>query len=340
MFKHHFLPLLIVIMATSTAANAMTIKTCVTDYRGSMNTVYAKNGELIGLAKLFASESKNEAPFTLVSKDGKEQERHGTITTTIDLDEFAHSGDCSFGSNFKPLHSIDDNKPWRQFQMRFDSYYDSSIMTTYDHNGIQAELLIANGWTWGTDLATIHVFEINDGEFTPVKYDINKGNGELPAYKAGNRIMSTDGDGGLWQYRASVASDDGRIIAGYAKLDETVNFDNGSRISNKDQFAMIWQLTDSCSINKGKCNGNKASRLTSGSSSSGEIKVQAISTDQFKRKSSENASKAGLDKFDMLTFDADSTMAVVYGITTLDSGKYLLNGRSVSGKAMVSTISL
>jgi hypothetical protein len=324
----------------SNVLNAMTIQTCVTDYRGSMNVVYNNNGNFTGIAKLFASTTHNEAPFTLVSKDGKELERHGTITTTLDLNDFVASGTCSFDNRFMPIHSIDDDKPWRQFQMKFDSYYDSTIMASYNHNGIQADLMIANGWTWGSELPGIHVFEINNGEFSPIKYDINTGNGELPAYKAGNRTMSLEGDGGMWQYRASSASDDGRIIVGYARLEQDVNFDKGSRISRDEKFAMVWQITDSCSINRGKCNNKTASRLTSGSSKTGSIKVQAISRSQFARKSSENASNSGLKKFDMLNYNPDETMAYVYDVTTVSTGKYLLNGRSASGKAMVSLITL
>lgn len=323
----------------STNVFATTIQTCVSEYRGSMNAIHVKDGKVTGIAKLFSSSS--EAPFTLVAKNGAEFERHGTITTTLDLTRFAEDGEtCELGSRFTPLHSVDENSPWRQFQMRFDSIYDSTIMAKYDNNGIQSELLVANGWTWGTDLATIHVFELVDGEFLPVKYDIDSGNGELPAYKAGNRSMSTTGDGGLWQYRASAVSSDGRLIVGYARLDESVEFDKGSRISTADKFAMVWEITDSCSINRGKCNNRNASRLTSGSSKTGSIKVQSLSARQLGRNASENASKAGLKHFDMLTYDADTTMEDVYGIATIESGKYLVNGRSVSGKAMVVLVTL
>lgn len=323
------------------SAIAATIQTCVTDYRGAMNAIYVKDGQVTGISKMFASTSKNEEAFILVSKDGKERQRHGTITTTLDLTDFAADGtSCSFDNRFSPMHSIDEDSPWRQFQMKFDSAYDSTIMATYNHNGVEADLIIANGWTWGSDMSAIHVFEINNGEFSPVKFDISSGNGELPAYKAGNRTMSTSGDGGQWQYRASAVSDDGRLIAGYAKLEESVTFKNGAQLTTSDSFAMFWQITDSCSINKGKCNNKSASRLTSGSSKTGSIKVQALSANQIRRNASNNAAGDGLKKFDMLTYDADTTMKQVYGITTLGNDKYLFNGRSISGKAMVVLVTL
>ena len=327
-------------LTASTQALSATIQTCVTDFRGSMNAIHVSNGQVTGIAKLFANKD-TEQPFTLVTKEGEESQRHGTITTTLDLSAFAADGqNCFFDNRFTPVFSVDEDKPWRQFQMRFDSGYDSTITATYNHNGIQADLLVANGWTWGSATATIHVFEIVDGEFSPVKYDISTGNGELPPYKAGNRTMSSTGDGGMWQYRASAVSNDGRLIAGYAKLDEGVTFDKGSILSTADTFAMLWQIEESCTINRGQCNNKSASRLTTGSSKTGSIKVQALSANQLRRNASENASGSGLKQFDMLTYDADTTMKIVYGITTVGPNKYLLNGRSISGKAMVSLVTL
>lgn len=320
-------------------SQAATIETCSMDYSGAINAVYVSNGKVTGIAKVFASSTTDE-PFTLIAENGIEYTRHGTVTTTLDLTDFALNGTCQFENRFTPLHSIDENSPWRQFQMHRASIYDSTMLAKYDHNGVQADLLIANGWTWGDDLSSIHVFEMVDGKFNPVKYDIDTGSGQLPAYKAGNRTMSMSGDGGQWRYRASAVSADGRLIVGYAKLDETVTFNSGAKIKSSDKFGMMWQITESCEINKGKCNNKNASRLTSGSSKTGSIKVQAISDTQLSRKSSDNASDAGLKQFDLIEYDKDTLLEDVYSVTDLGNSKYLINGRSASGKAMIVRVTL
>lgn len=326
-------------MAIVGGTQAATIETCAMDYSGAINAVYQSGDKVTGIAKVFAS-SESDEPFTLIDSKGIEHVRHGTITTTIDLTDFALNGTCHFDNRFTPIHSIDENSPWRQFQMHRDSIYDSTILAKYDHDGVQADLLVANGWTWGDDLSSIHVFEMVDGKFNPIKYDIDSGNGQLPAYKAGNRSMSMSDDGGQWRYRASAISADGRLIAGYAKLDETVTFNSGAKIKSSDKFGMIWQLAPSCDINKGKCNNKNSSRLTSGSSKTGSIKVQMLSESQPKRKASDNASKEGLSKFDLIEYDKDTMLEDIYSITDLGDSKYLINGRSASGKAMIVRVTL
>lgn len=330
----------IIALLSSGAASATSIKTCTLDYSGVMNAIDVDNGVVTGVAKLFAKQSANET-FTLVAKDGQEYERSGTITTTVDLTQFAADGEsCAFDNRFTPIHSISDNRPWRQFQMRFDSYYDSNIMARYQHNGIDSKLMVANGWTWGTDMAGIHVFEMIDGEFFPVKYDIDQGNGELPAFKAGNTTMNMSGDGGLWQYRASAVSEDGRVVAGYAKLEEDVTFENGSKIKDSDKFGMIWELAESCSIDSTKCNGDDASRLTSGSDSTSNIRVRSLSASQITRDTSEKAvysngenvtiETSGLSEGQIISYDAIPTEFTIgyrfltgaenVGCTLIDTG--------------------
>lgn len=268
---------------------ATTVQTCTLDYSGVVNTVDVDNGVATGIAKLFAKEGTDDA-FTLVAENDKEYQRFGTITTTLDLTQFAADGtSCFFDNRFKPIHSVSNSRPWRQFQMRFDSFYDSNIMTKYQHNGVDTKLMVANGWTWGTDIASIHVFELNNGQFSPVKYDIDQGNGELPVYEANSVAMSTSGDGGLWQYRASAVSDDGRLVAGYAKLEDTVNFENGSVIKNSNKFGMVWEIANSCDVDSSKCNTDDASRLTTGSANSADIQVRSISAAQISRNTAEKA---------------------------------------------------
>ncbi|MCC2603931.1 hypothetical protein [Planctobacterium marinum] len=320
-------------------ARAATIETCAMDYSGAINAVYVNGGRVTGIAKIFASSSTDEA-FTLIAENGIEHTRHGTITTTLDLTDFALNGTCQFENRFTPLHSIDEDSPWRQFQMHRASIYDSTMLAKYDHNGVQADLLIANGWTWGDDLSSIHVFEMVNGKFNPVKYDIDTGNGQLPPYKAGNRTMSVSGDGGQWRYRASAVSADGRLIVGYAKLDETVTFNSGVKIKSSDKFGMMWQITESCAVNRGKCNNQNASRLTSGSSKTGSIAVQSISDTQLQRDSSDKASNSELPQFDNITYDKASLLEDVYSVTDLGNNKYLINGRSASGKAMIVRVTL
>lgn len=475
-------------LVSASPAMATTVQTCTMDYSGVINTVDVDNGVVTGIAKLFAKQSDGES-FTLVAKNGNEYTRSGTITTTVDLTQFSADGEsCNFDNRFTPAHSISEKSPWRQFQMRFDSYYDSNIMARYDHNGIESKLMVANGWTWGTDMAGIHVFEFINGEFFPVKYDVDQGNGELPAFKAGDKVMSMSGDGGLWQYRASAVSDDGRLVAGYAKLEESVRFEQGFSISSAEKFGMVWEIAESCDVDSSKCAQNDASRLTSGSQNSADIAVRSISGSQITRNSGVKAkysngenltytdaalgdgqvisydsipesftigyrfthgadevictlmdaegaltqenkrervdpyliygeSNSGTDQvvyntrdkslfeegelkltihvfpdreckgesfysdtitvtinktdntsspgtpaivatevlsgefylvdvqeeannFEMLSFDPDSTMESVYGITTIESGKYMVNGRSASGKAMVALVTL
>ncbi|MBE1299372.1 MAG: hypothetical protein GJ680_05630 [Alteromonadaceae bacterium] len=299
------------------SAFATTVKTCSLDYSGVFNHVDVENGVVRGIAKIFAKSSTDD-PFTLIADNGIEYQRHGTITTTVDLTDFANNGNaCNIANRFTPIHSISENSPWRQFQMRFDSYYDSNIVSNYSHNGIQSKLMVANGWTWGTDMATIHVFEMINGEFFPVKYDVDQGNGELAPYMAGDYAMSTSGDGGQWQYRASAVSDDGRLVAGYAKLEESVNFDQGSSISDELKFGMVWEITDSCSANSGTCNNNDASRLTSGSENTPSLQARSISASQITRNSGEKASYArgqnvtierdGLQQGQIITHDSIPT---------------------------------
>jgi hypothetical protein len=273
----------------SNSVLATTVQTCTLNYSGAMNAIDVENGVVTGIAKMFAKQTEGET-FTLVAKNGDEHVRSGTITTTIDLTQFAADGQsCFFDNRFTPIHSISSSRPWRQFQMRFDSLYDSNIMTKYRHNGIETKLMVANGWTWGTDMASIHVFEFVGGEFFPVKFDIDQGNGELPPFRAGNTAMSTSGDGGLWQYRASAVSDDGRLVAGYAKLEESVNFDKGSVISEYDKFGMVWEIAESCSVDSNKCNGENASRLTSGSENTASLQVRSLSGSQINRNAAEKA---------------------------------------------------
>lgn len=308
----------IIALLSTGAASATSVKTCTLDYSGVMNAIDVDNGVVTGVAKLFAKESANET-FTLVAKDGQEYERSGTITTTVDLSQFAADGEsCSFDNRFTPIHSISDNRPWRQFQMRFDSYYDSNIMARYQHNGIDTKLMVANGWTWGADMAGIHVFEMINGEFFPVKYDIDQGNGELPAYKAGQTLMSLDGDGGQWQYRASAVSDDGRLVAGYAKLEQDVDFENGSEIKDSDKFGMIWELAESCSIDSSKCNDEDASRLTSGSDSTSSIQVRSLSARQINRDASEKAVYSNGENVTIDTSRLSEGQVISYGSIPTD----------------------
>lgn len=323
------------------SVSAATVQTCTLDYQGVVNAVDIDDGIVTGFVKLFAKESRGES-FTLVAENGEELERTGTITTAVDLTDFTNDGlTCSFDNRFTPLHSIDEDSPWRQFQMRFDSFYDSNILATYQHNGLNTKIMVANGWTWGTSMAGIHVFEYEGRDFTPVKFDIDQGNGELPAYRAGDTAMSLSGDGGQWQYRASAVSDDGRIVAGYARLEESVNFDQGSVIDESLKFGMVWQLAESCNIDSTKCAGENASRLTSGSADTPTIQVQSLSAPQITRNNAESAQiPDSPNNFKMLSYEADNTMESVFGITTIESGKYLLNGRSASGKAMVAMVTL
>lgn len=470
----------------ASSSYATTVQTCTLDYAGSMSAIDIENGVVRGVAKMFAKSSVAPA-FTLVSKDGTERQRHGTITTTVDLSQFVADGEsCNIPNRFTPIHSISENSPWRQFQMRFDSFYDSNIMARYTHGGIDTKLMVANGWTWGTDMATIHVFELSGGEFSPVKFDVDQGNGELPPYLAGDANMSTSGDGAQWQYRASAVSDDGRLVAGYAKLEESVGFSGGASISSSEKFGMVWELANSCDVDNSKCNNSDASRITSGSENYSGIQVRSLSATQITRNEGQTANasdgnvttvetsslsegqvvshssvpenftigyqfNSGLDQvtctlmdaegaltvedkrerklpyvifgdsnngtvyntrnkseltggdltltitvypeydcsgdaiytdtitvnintadnsslpgtpsqqsgditgefylvdqqitntlanFEMLNFDADSTMESVYGITTIQSGKYLVNGRSASGKPMVALVTL
>ncbi|BDX06483.1 hypothetical protein [Planctobacterium marinum] len=321
------------------STQAATIETCTMDYKGSINAVYLNGDKVTGIAKVFASSDKDD-PFTLIDSNGIEHVRHGTITTTLDLTDFALNGTCHFENRFTPLHSIDEDSPWRQFQMHRGSYYDSTILAKYDHAGVQADLLIANGWTWGDDLSSIHVFEMVDGNFSPVKFDIDTGNGQLPPYKAGNRTMSMAGDGGHWRYRASAVSADGRLIVGYAKLDETVTFSSGTKIRRGHKFGMMWQIAPSCDINKGKCNNESASRLTSGSSKTGSIQVQMLSDTQPTRNSSDKATDPELNQFDLIEYQKKNLLEDVYSVTDLGDSKYLINGSSANGKAMIVRVTL
>lgn len=476
----------IISLLMASSSYATTVQTCTLDYTGSMSAIDVENGVVRGIAKMFAKSSIDSA-FTLAAKDGSDYHRHGTITTTIDLSQFVADGQsCNMPNRFTPIHSVSESRPWRQFQMRFDSFYDSNIMARYNHGGINTKLMVANGWTWGTDIATIHVFELSGGEFTPVKFDVDQGNGELPPYLAGDTTMSTKGDGALWQYRASAVSDDGRLVAGYAKLDESVSFSGGASISSDEKFGMVWEIANSCDVDSSKCNNADASRLTSGSENSSGIQVRSLSATQISRNTGQTANEADgnvttvetsdlrqgqvlshsslpenftigyrflsgqdqvtctlmdaegaltvenkrervipyvifgdsnngtvyhtrnksivnggdltltinvypeydcsgdviytdtitvnintadnngsagtatqqngpitgefylvnqettntLANFEMLNFDANSTMEAVYGITTIESGKYLVNGRSASGKPMVALVTL
>lgn len=289
MNKSIIIPIGVVSLLIGGDLKATTVKTCSLDYSGVFNAVRVNEEKVIGIAKIFAKEADG-IPFTLVTKNDSEYERFGTITSTVDITSFVSDGEsCNFDNRFTPIHSVSDSSPWRQFQMRFDSYYDSNIVVKYNHNGIETDLMIANGWTWGADMANIHVFEMIDGEFFPVKQDLDKGNGELAAYVAGGYPMSTSGDKGQWQYRASAASDDGRLIAGYAKLEESVTFENGDEIDNELKFGMIWEVTDSCTVDSSKCNNSDASRLTSGSENTPSLQVRSISAPQLGRNMSAKA---------------------------------------------------
>lgn len=310
------------------AASALTIPTsCTLDFDGKVNALYQADGVVYAVAKI-KGEKTNK--FTYQDENSTAKKSKLTTTFAVNIDD---ANSCGFDSNaVQPLLSAAADTPWQQFQMVNDQRREVTSVVNYTANGYDFTLFAADGHLPDSDLVRPFLFESENGQLSPVKYDISKGQGAAPYASVKNRSMSVSGDGGSWKYQLAEFSSDGYLMTASAYLQETVEFNKNDKVlTPNDKFAIVWDIKHSCDVNKGSCNNKSASTLTF--SKAGKV----ITSANISRDHSNNASNVGLGNFDYITYDADRTMAVVSSILQIDNG-YLVAGKSMSGKAMIALV--